>query len=182
VSIWNQDRLGGQTGKRHMLGLWDPRHKMSSAAWMPGTAERRKLRGKTPFWYALSFNVNGAQGGTYNDRFTVTSDFYLTTITAVYFGFGGFPPVFGYSLSLFETKTKRRFMSLPLTAELFGGGLGPTIIDSLGSPRYPDFPFYCRKIVKIPGGSNMNMLAKFVPDGVAIGTQPVQVVLGGYVD
>ena len=199
MSVWNQDRLGGAVGIRHALGLWHPRARLASASLMPGTRERRKLHGKVPFYYVFDFK-GLVPGATANDRISVTSDFWLTQYTVGVVAQNEVNQT-SIALNLFETRAKRRFMSLPLLQQVqsplfvpaptvgFDATFGGTRASStLATPLLPvgantgiTLPFFHRKVTKIARNSELLMQIKDLRTFTAQ-TADYQVCLGGYID
>ena len=93
-----------------------PPEKLASASLMPGTRERRKLRGKKPFYYVFDFK-GMLPGATANDRISVVTDFWLTQYTVGSVGQNEVNAT-SFVLNLFETRAKQRFMSLPLLQQV----------------------------------------------------------------
>jgi hypothetical protein len=199
VSVWNQDRLGGGTGLRHALGLWHPRARLASASLMPGTRERKKLRGKVPFYYVFDFK-GMLPGATANDRISVTSDFWPVQYTIGVVAQNEVNAT-SFALNLFETRAKQRFMSLPLLQQVssplfvpaplvgfdatFGGTLASSALATplmqAGFSNQFGLPFFHRKITKIARNSELLMQIKDLRTFTSQ-TADYQVVLGGYID
>jgi len=194
MSVWDESRLGGNPGYRFALGLWDPRHKLASPAWMPPLRERRKIAGLVRYVYAINFTLG--QNQVLTERFTVTSDFWWTdtiaSITAEDEDLA--PDLLGtFTVQLFDTKNQVRYMNLPLPSGSsdFAGRYqrstfsSPTQ-DSNISPQQslihaPDewsFPYYQRRIDKVPQGATM--LMRVQAPVYANSMQTIQVCLGGY--
>jgi hypothetical protein len=171
MNVWDQARLGGPTGFRHALGLWDPRHKLASQAWMPGPRERQKIYGLKRYSYVINLTVPA--NGSDEQGFTVVSDFWWTDII----GGTGVDLVTAH-VSLFDTKNQIRYMNVPLSVDQYGGNLagGPESAAGISGK----FPYFLRHIEKIPAGASM--LARAQLAGVAGGTVGFQIVLGGYME
>lgn len=184
MSLWDESRLGMGGGYRHALGVWDPRHKLASLAWMPPLSERRKLAGLVRYVYALNFTLDPS--GVGNTRFTVTSDFWLTDAIGSIMAEEGTAQ---FTVQLFDTKAQVRYMNLPLLNRLGGSGTftSPAIDDLQISPQLNaqrvndlwNFPYYLRRIDKIRKGTNM--LVKLQAQQSSTGTGEIQICLGGYI-
>lgn len=189
MSLWDESRLGMGGGYRHALGVWDPRHKLASLAWMPPLSERRKLAGLVRYVYAINFALDPSGVGT--ARFTVTSDFWWTDTIASVEGSGS--GVQGYTIRLYDTKNQVRYMNIPLanmatgTSTFAGGAVEDLYItpqlELLGIPAGQaegwTFPYYQRRIDKIPKGATMVMQVQANQAFDTTGT--MQVCLGGYI-
>jgi hypothetical protein len=190
MSVWNQNRQGGGPGPRHALGLWLPMRKLASAAEMPGAAERRKLYGKTPFSYCFNFSL--FPNGVGNDRVTVLSDFFWTTIAASGVQPPATPGNVSFSVALFETKSKRRYMNNPLICagnnappNQNGSTFGAYDPGTGGASTGPaaGVPYYQRRITTIPKGAVLLMKVQLLPlPAPPVTGSAIQVVLGGYID
>ena len=179
MSAWDDSRLGGNTGYRFALGMWDPRHKLASSAWMPPLRERRKIAGLVRYVYAIDFTLG--QNQVLTQRFTVTSDFWWTdTLASVT------PTDLGvFSVQLFDTKNKVRYMNAPLpsfqrstfSAQTTDLNIAPQL-EAIGAPSEWNFPYIQRRIDKIPQGATM--LMRVQAPQYSTTSQEIQVCLGGY--
>lgn len=179
MSAWDDSRLGGNTGYRFALGMWDPRHKLASSAWMPPLRERRKIAGLVRYVYVLNFTLSPNQVET--QRFTITSDFWWTDTIASTDTVGGL-----YTIQLFDTKNKVRYMNLPLPNTSYNGGdFSGQQLDPLISPQQEaihanpiwNFPYIQRRIDRIPAGTTM--LTRVQAQG-GLENFDTQICLGGY--
>jgi hypothetical protein len=181
MNAWDEARLGGRPGGKHMLGLWDPRHHLSALGWMPPVSERRKVFGKQRFSYALNVNLAGSSVGS--DRFTCTGDFWWTDTIASYQGNPVVAQVYpSFSVQLFDTKNQRRYMNFAEFVENLGGTIGGSFGDLPAG--FTKFPYFHRRITRIPAGAVIvARIQNLIDPGVLAGsTVPLQVVLGGYTD
>jgi len=176
MSVWDVARQGGRSGGRHALGLWDPRHRLASLAWMPPVSQRRQIYGKKRFCYVRNFPLATANN-VLNDRVSITSDFWWTDIVASY------PPGLGaaqpFTVQMFDTKNNVRYMQAPEDGRLWCGvgrdidALMPTTLNTFF------FPYFFRRITKVPAGSQLLIT---VQDSSGLANNTVQLVLGGYID
>lgn len=166
MSAWDEARLGGRAGQRFALGLWLPLHKMASLAWVPPASERAKLRGKQRYVYALNFTLQAGQSDS--ARFTTTQDFYLTDVVA---NIGSR----SFSMQLFETRTRTRYMDMPIYDSNFAAVYGDEDIQVVGGASFT-MPFFLRRIPRIPKGSILQMTVADINQN----DTPFQVALGGY--
>lgn len=172
MNAWDEARLGGKAGSRFALGLWHPMYKMGSLGWVPPASERRKLRGKQRYVYALNLDLGQSESDSI--RFTTTQDFYLTDVATSYVsGASGTQP---FSLQLFETRTQTRYMDFPIYGPGFGGEYD-AVDSQIEGGSFFTMPFFFRRIARIPKGSVLQMTGQNL---FASNSEVIQVALGGY--
>lgn len=117
MSIWHQDRIPGVVA-RHALGLWLPRRKLASAAFVPGMRARRQFYGARPYWYVFDFVLAASDTG--EARNAVPADFILLSMM-VSASVGGDKSNPGYRIQLLDSKRKRRFSIIGFNDSNFAG-------------------------------------------------------------
>lgn len=171
MSVWDEARMGGNTGGRHALGFWDPRYKLASLAWVPPVSQRKQIYGKRRYVYCINFPTAGvASAGTLQARVAFTSDFWWTDTIA------STPFQFQQNLTLYDTKNGVRYTNIPV----FNANLSPLSSSFGGFSTPPFIPYFERRITKIPEGAVL--LARMQVQFAGAFSDPPQVCLGGYID
>jgi len=185
-SIWDHARMGGAVGKRHALGLWDPRHRLASLAFVPPVSERKKIAGKQRFWLVFNFPPIAAYATQVNAGVTVTADWWWTDTI---FNLPGGPNSAQSSatLMLYDAKSGTRFMNTTELdvnfAALASGQLGG--VAGSGFPAggvTVKMPYFERRITLLRAGTQLMARLHFAAAATGGVTDPEQLVLGGYFD
>lgn len=175
MSIWDEARMGGRLGKRHSLGLWDPRYKLASLAWLPPLSERKKIYGKRRFVFVFNFALT-ANAPTAYDRISLTQDFWWTDTI---FSSTTTAPV--SAVSLYDTQNQVRYMNIAELTDLMASHSALGILNM--NPPIANVPYFERRITRIPAGAALLMtLQASSPFPSTIFPITQQVCLGGYTE
>lgn len=161
MSVWNQDRIPGQRG-RHALGLWLPRRKLASAAWVPGLRARKPLYGKR--YFALVFDYVLPANQTLERRFSVTSDYIWWGIT-ISSSVGGTSANPGFRVQVLQIPPNRKS----------GNRMSRTGVNDVNFGGSAKDPFLLRKPYRFRGGSSILIRVQNMQNS----SNTIQVVLHG---
>lgn len=173
MSVWDEQRIPS-IRTRWALGVYLPRRKLASLAWVPSRREQKQLRGGRPFWH-VPYPPNSTQPGnfvipanqTQEARTTFTSDFLLLAVL-VSSTVGGSQTNPGARIQLFHQPLKkgkgRRFSAIGLND-----------INAGGSAKDP---FIYRRPYRIRAGSAVLVRVQNLQNA----SNQVQVVLYGVQD
>jgi len=181
MSVWDAARLGGRTGQRHALGLWDPRHRLASLAYMPPLSQRRVLWGKRRFMYVFNFAPSTAIANQITARVTITTPFWWTDTKLSVPGAAASQPQAAGTLQISDVKTGLPFMNFGEIDQNFAGVAftGGASLPISGTQQC-NLPYYERRIVELAAGSILQARIQFAAPNTV--TDNEQLVLGGYIE
>lgn len=187
MKVWDVARMGGSTGRRHALGLFDPRHRLASLAWVPPVSERKKIYGKQRYLYVFNFTPISAYATQVLAGVTITADWWWTDSI---FSLPGGPSSTqqAASLILFDAKSGQRFMNMNELDGNLAAPAGATPSSSIaqtaifGVSPVTKMPYFERRITLLKAGTQLQAQLQFSAAATGGVTDPEQLVLGGYFD